>query len=125
MQTLTILVAHGSSDTHWSDTFVGLTEPTRSNHPDTRLAFMELSHPSIEQVVAEGYDNGFNDFKVLPLFLAKGKHLKKDIPTILKKLEEQYGITTTLLPPIGEHPELSLAINRIIDQTIQNKGTSD
>lgn len=120
MSEITILVAHGSSDENWSNTFVGLTEPTRTTHSNTRLAFMELSKPSIEEVVEDAVAGGANSFSVLPLFLAKGKHLKKDIPNILSALESKYGISTKLLPPIGEHPELAEAINRIIDQTMQN-----
>jgi len=118
MQELIVLLAHGSPDQTWSDTFVSLTQQTCNEHSNVKLAFMDLSQPSLQQVVTEGARAGYTLIKVLPLFLAKGKHLKQDVPNMLSNLEAELNINTTLLAPIGEQAEISVAINDIINRLI-------
>lgn len=113
---MTILVAHGSSDQNWANTFVEMTTLARQSKTDTQLAYMELNEPSIQTIVNNAVKEGFNHFVILPLFLARGKHLKRDIPDILKNLESELGITTELLAPIGEHPEIAEAIKNILNK---------
>lgn len=115
-----ILLAHGSSDSNWSDTFVRLTEEACATHAHVTLGFMELSSPSLEACVAEASKEAYECVTVLPLFLAKGKHLKKDVPAMLENYAKTYDIQTRLLPPIGEHPALSQALVSIIEETVQN-----
>jgi len=117
MKTLTILLAHGSSDPAWGETFIGLTQRA-CEREDTYLAFMELSSPSLEEIVSENAAKGYTHLCVLPLFLAKGRHLKVDIPKKLRHIESQHPLTTKLLPPIGEHPRLAEALNLILDETL-------
>lgn len=118
MRTLTILLAHGSSDPAWSQTFVVMTEPVTGKFPQAKLAFMELSTPTLDDVAEQAAKDGIESIIVLPLFLATGKHLKKDIPAMLKNIETRLGLRTQLLPPIGEHPALGHAILSIIEQTL-------
>lgn len=118
-KTKTLLVAHGSSDVSWGNTFQKMTESTREKYPDVSLAFMELSSPSIEDEIITGKAEGYQHFRVLPLFLAKGKHLKKDIPAMLLSYETSHEISTELLEPIGEHPLLAEAIRLIIEETAE------
>ncbi len=113
-----ILLAHGSSDTNWSNTFVRLTEPACADNKHVALGFMELSEPSLEDCIAAAKEEGFTHVSVLPLFLAKGRHLKKDVPGMLKEYETKYSISSVLLPPIGEHPRLADALCDIIEETI-------
>lgn len=113
----TVLVAHGSRDQQWADTFTHMTAKAIVARPNSVLAFMELNSPSIEDVVREANQQGIKYFEVLPLFLAKGKHLKTDIPNIIKSLEKELDIEVTLLDPIGEHPEIADAITKILEKT--------
>jgi len=109
-----VLLAHGSRDERWAQTFRTMTQSLCQDKQNIRLAFMELNSPSLEDVTKEAVKLGYQSLTVLPLFLAKGKHLDKDIPQQLAVLESSLGITTTLLPPIGEQPELALAVHQII-----------
>lgn len=117
MTTKIILLAHGSSDQNWTDTFVELAKPATQKDQNTTLAFMELSTPSLECKVKEAKEEGYDRVVVLPLFLAKGRHLRKDVPAMLKDYEEKYAIETQLLAPIGEHPILAAALTDIITDT--------
>ena len=113
----TILLAHGSSDPDWSNAFVKMTQDATKGNHDAALAFMELSEPSLEAEVKLASQDGYTEAQVLPLFLAQGRHLKKDVPAMLAEYEEKYSIQTKLLPPIGEHPILSKAIDAIISES--------
>lgn len=121
MRTLTILLAHGSSDPAWGETFAAMTEPVTRKFSNARLAFMELSTPTLDDVAAQAAKEGIKTLIVLPLFLATGKHLKKDIPAMLTNIESRFGMRTQLLPAIGEHPALGSAILSIIEQTLSKQ----
>jgi sirohydrochlorin cobaltochelatase len=118
MKTKIIMLAHGSSNTSWSDAFVHMTQSLRDENANAALAFMELSEPSLEDVVATGIAEGFEAFKVLPLFLAKGRHLKKDVPMMIHELVAQHKVGIELLPPIGEHSAIQSAIEVIVSSEL-------
>lgn len=40
-----ILLAHGSSDPRWCETFEAMAAPTLDAHPNARVAYMELAPP--------------------------------------------------------------------------------
>lgn len=109
-----ILLAHGSSDKRWRDTFEALAEPTLKAVSNSRIAYMELAEPSLKTVVHEGVAAGTSEFTVVPLFLAAGRHLRKDVPAMLKTLEESTGARIKLARPVGEHPLLGQAIKDVV-----------
>ncbi len=111
-----ILLAHGSSDKRWCDTFEQLAAPTVNSVPGSRIAYMELATPSMEKVIEQGVHEGVRSFTVVPLFLAAGRHLRKDVPAMIRSLEENHGISIHLAPPIGENPQLGEAIRDVVTQ---------
>lgn len=113
-----ILLAHGSSDQRWCDTFEKLAEPTLASVGNSRIAYMELSAPSLQDAIAEGVEGGYRSFKVVPLFLAAGRHLRKDVPAMLEELEISHDVKITLEPPVGESPEMGLAIRSVVEKTL-------
>ena len=113
-----ILLAHGSSDPRWCETFEKLASPTLDSVPGSRIAYMELAEPSIDAVVAEGVENGTRTFTIVPLFLAAGRHLRKDVPGMIAELEKAHDVSITLAAPIGENPELGDAIRDVVRQEL-------
>lgn len=111
-----ILLAHGSSDKRWCDTFEQLAAPTVNSVPGSHIAYMELATPSLENVVEQGVLEGVRSFTVVPLFLAAGRHLRKDVPAMIRSLEQNHGISIHLAPPIGENPQLGEAIRDVVTQ---------
>lgn len=109
-----ILLAHGSSDKRWCETFENLATPTLTAVADSRIAYMELAEPSLDDIVAEGAKDGVHQFTIIPLFLAAGRHLRKDVPAMIKGLEETHGVAIELAPPIGENPQLGEAIKDVV-----------
>lgn len=109
-----ILLAHGSSDKRWCETFEQLAEPTLSSVENARVAYMELAEPSMDTIIKEGMAEGSTHFTIVPLFLAAGRHLRKDVPAMIEELEKSYGATIHLAPPIGENPLLGQAIRDVV-----------
>jgi sirohydrochlorin cobaltochelatase len=109
-----ILLAHGSSDKRWCETFEQLAEPTLKAVDNARIAYMELAEPSMDTVIADGVAEGSRDFTIVPLFLAAGRHLRKDVPAMIEELERAHGASIRLAPPIGENPLLGQAIRDVV-----------
>lgn len=109
-----ILLAHGSSDNRWCATFEALAEPTLKAVSGSRIAYMELAEPSLSAVIHEGVAAGDRDFTIVPLFLAAGRHLRKDVPAMIEALEKSTGANIELSPPIGENPLLGDAIKDVV-----------
>lgn len=113
-----ILLAHGSSDKRWCETFEQLAAPTVNSVEGSQIAYMELAEPSLEHIVGQGVKEGIRTFTVVPLFLAAGRHLRKDVPAMIRTLEEVHGISIGLAPPIGENPRLGKAIRDVVEQEL-------
>lgn len=111
-----ILLAHGSSDPHWRAPFENFAEALggRLTTP-LRLAYMELSEPSLESTVAELAEEGVERAEILPLFFAAGRHLRRDVPGQVEALTATHpAIELTLLPPVGEHPAFVEALAAVV-----------
>ncbi len=110
MKTKLILLAHGSSSKEWSDSFDQMTKRVRESFDEADLAFMELSEPSLEEACISAKRDGFDHIRVLPLFLAIGRHLKSDVPKMIANYEDTQGLQVELLPPVGQHPAIENAM---------------
>lgn len=116
-----ILLAHGSSDQRWCQTFEKLATPTLDSVPGSRIAYMELAEPSLDTIISEGRKDGIGTFIIVPLFLAAGRHLRKDVPGMIEELQATHGVAITLAPPIGENPQLGYAIRDVVSQQLEQQ----
>lgn len=116
-----ILLAHGSSDPNWQATFEALARPSCEALPQAVVGYMELCEPSLEQQIAHLKQAGASRIKIVPLFLAQGRHLRKDVPAMLAAYQSQYQIPLELTAPIGEHPALAESIRRIVGDILQDE----
>ncbi|PXX91698.1 cobalamin biosynthesis protein CbiX [Marinobacter vulgaris] len=116
-----ILLAHGSSDQRWCQTFEKLATPTLDSVAGSRIAYMELAEPSLETIIAQGKKEGITSFTIIPLFLAAGRHLRKDVPGMIDELEATHDVSITLAPPIGENPQLGDAIRDVVNQELERQ----
>lgn len=116
-----ILLAHGSSDPRWCETFEKLAKPTLESVPGSRIAYMELAEPSMDTIIAEAKSEGINEFTIIPLFLAVGRHLRKDVPEMIVELEHTHQVHISLARPIGENPQLGRAIRDVVSQELETR----
>lgn len=114
-----LLLAHGSSDPKWCETFEKLAAPSLASIPDAAIAYMELSEPSLDAEVARAAQDGVRQITVLPLFLAAGRHLRKDVPAMIERLSDEHAVSIKLAAPVGEHPLLGDAIRHIVEESLQ------
>lgn len=118
-QHMVILLAHGSSDPKWCQTFEQLAAPTVAAVPGSVIAYMELAEPSMESIVANAVQQGCHQFTVMPLFLAVGRHLRKDVPEMISAMEAEHNVRINLAPPVGENPQLGIAIREVVEETLK------
>ena len=100
-----ILIAHGAREPAWALPLRRVSDAVVAQASDLRveLAFMELMPPNLgecaEKLMAEGYKR----ILVVPLFIARGGHLMRDIPEELAALHEAHpDVTFELSAPVGE-----------------------
>ncbi|MFI6869081.1 sirohydrochlorin chelatase [Nocardia sp. NPDC050406] len=80
-----IAVAHGSRDPRSAATMHAVVEGIAARRPgvDVRLAFLDLSTPSVEQVVDAVAADGHTHAVVVPLLLGSAFHARVDLPGLL------------------------------------------
>jgi len=116
VETRLVLFAHGSGDTRWRKPFEELHEDiaTACGRETVRLAYMEFAPPSLHDVACEAHRDGIRTLRLLPLFMAGGAHLHRELPDLVTKVRAAYrDLVIEVLPAIGEHPRFQALLRRI------------
>jgi len=103
-----ILLAHGSRDPRWCAPFERLAAGL-DGIPGVRvaLAYLELAAPSFPDAVAAAVTAGARHVRVLPLFLAGGAHVERDLPALVDAARAAHpSVRFESLPHVGDRPEL-------------------
>ena len=100
-----ILIAHGAREASWALPLRRVADSVVAQAPELRveLAFMELMPPDLGECAEKLVAEGFRRILVVPLFIARGGHLTRDIPQQLDALHQRHPqVTFELAPPVGE-----------------------
>ena len=100
-----ILFAHGARDPEWAQPFERLRAALRSLAPGGKveLAYLELMQPDLAAAVDALAAGGATAISVVPVFMAQGGHLKRDLPQRIQEVQGRYpAIRFSLQPAIGE-----------------------
>jgi sirohydrochlorin cobaltochelatase len=103
--TAIVLFAHGARDPEWAEPFIKIRDLVAAQFPATpvHVAYLELMHPSLSVLIAELAQQGVQHLTLIPLFMARGGHLKQDLPRLLGEIYQQHPqIRFHLSPAIGE-----------------------
>ena len=122
VDTALILFAHGSRDPEWVAPFAALRESIAARTPGVRiaLAYLESTEPSLSACIRTLAADGIRDIRVLPLFLAMGKHLRDDVPAMAKRVAGEFpALAIAFLPALGEAPEFGDALARIALRAVE------
>ena len=106
MSTGVVLIAHGSRDPKWRAPFDTVVANCAASigADAVRLAFMELTGPTLADAVAGLVAAGHTRIRVLPLFMSAGGHVAKDIPKQIDAERQTHpGVTFEQLAPVGQH----------------------
>jgi len=120
-KTCLILLAHGSPDPRWREPFLRLTEALRGELGGDRveLAYLEFAAPTLYEAAGAAARAGCGRLRILPLFMAGGGHVERDIPVQVEQLGwELPEVEIDILPPVGEHPAVIAAIGRIAAEAL-------
>jgi sirohydrochlorin cobaltochelatase len=91
-KTALILFAHGARDPQWADPMRRVCSAVRDRSPEVRveLAFLEFMSPDLRTCAEALLADDFERIVVLPLFIARGGHLRRDVPALLEELRERH-----------------------------------
>jgi sirohydrochlorin cobaltochelatase len=81
----------------------------REIDPTARVccAFLELTSPDLLTLVSDLATEEVTDIVIFPMFLGVGKHVREDLPLLVKTLSLTHPeIRFRLSPPVGEEPQV-------------------
>lgn len=121
-----ILFAHGARDPAWANPFHALRDALLRAQPARRveIAYLELMSPSLPDLVAELAGQGHVEIVVVPVFLGRGGHLRRDFPVLMeqaKSLSPRVSLRAT--PAVGELPAVIAAMSGAILGVIETSAS--
>jgi len=105
MSKAVILFAHGARDPEWARPFERLRTALLARAPDlaVELAYLEMMQPDLKAAVDSLAARGASAISIVPVFMAQGGHLKRDLPLQIVQVREHHPtIAFSLQPAIGE-----------------------
>lgn len=123
MKTALILFAHGARDPDWANPMrrVQAAIRRRAGTLTVELAFLEFIAPTLPDCAAALVAGGATKVVVMPMFIARGGHLKKETPAMLEALCATYpAVEFVLGGAIGENEAV---IQAMADAALEFTGT--
>jgi sirohydrochlorin cobaltochelatase len=121
--TALILFAHGARDPEWANPMrrVQAAIRQRVTGVPVELAFLEFMTPTLIDCVAEQVATGAGKVVILPMFIARGGHLKRELPEMLEILRSTYpAVEFVLGGAIGEE---EIVVQAMADAALQVAGS--
>lgn len=113
-----LIVSHGSRRQQSNDEVNQVCEGLRGyldgSFEVIHSAFLEIASPSIPEGIKQCIDEGSSSVTVLPYFLAAGRHVAEDIPSIVGAARKEYsGILFSITNHIGAFEGMPLLISSV------------
>ena len=100
-----ILFGHGARDPQWAMPMERVRARMRECQPALaiELAFLEFLSPTLEEAADRLVTGGVEAIAVVPMFLAQGGHLKRDVPVLVEALRDRHpACQVSLATAVGE-----------------------
>jgi sirohydrochlorin cobaltochelatase len=117
-----ILFAHGARDPAWAKPFQALRDALLVARPEGRveLAYLELMEPGLPDLVSTLAEEGVGEIVVVPVFLGRGGHLRRDFPVLMEAARARAPeIALRETPAVGELPAVIAAMSGAILGVLQ------
>jgi len=85
-----MLIGHGSSDRNAHDAFVYIANTIRPYYRNVHFCFLELDRPNIEEGIEQALLQNPKVLLLIPYFLHKGAHIKRDVVQEVNAALEKY-----------------------------------
>jgi sirohydrochlorin ferrochelatase len=95
-----VLIGHGSSDRNAHDAFVYTANAIRPYYHNVEFCFLELDRPNIEEGIGRVVAGKPQVILIVPYFLHKGAHIKRDVIKDLNAALQKYNFKNAFL---GHH----------------------
>lgn len=106
MATGVVVFAHGSSVESANEAvrIVARVISEDKNFPLVATSFLDGGKPDLPDAVADLVSRGADRILVVPYFLTVGLHLKRDLPDLIAKIqEERSDLPIQVTPPLDGH----------------------
>jgi len=103
--TALILLAHGARNPEWASPLRRICATVQVQSPGLRVepAFFEFMVPTLWDCAEQLVSERFGRIVVVPMFIAQGGHLKRDVPLLLDELRNRHpGVVFEQSGAIGE-----------------------
>lgn len=100
-----LLFGHGARNPEWAAPFHRIRAAIKSRAPHALVepGFLELMRPSFDEGVDCLVEQGATEIIVVPIFMAAGSHVKKDLPQLAANAMDRHaGLVISLAAPVGE-----------------------
>jgi len=100
-----LLFGHGARNPEWARPFQLIRDAILAREPAALVepGFLELMRPSFDEGVDRLVQQGATEIVVVPIFMAAGSHVKKDLPQMAANAMDRHaGLTISLAAPVGE-----------------------
>ena len=117
-----ILFAHGARDPEWANPMRRVQAAVRQRVAEmpVELAFLEFMTPTLADCATALSADGATKIVVMPMFIARGGHLKRDVPELLAALQAAHpGVELTLGEVIGEQ---EIVVQAMAEASLQSLG---
>ena len=123
-----ILFAHGARDPQWAEPFHRLHARLQARNPAlaVEVAFLEHMAPDLTTAVGLLADRGVERITLVPLFMARGGHLRQDLPELIAHAVAIHpGVLVRTTAAIGEVDALLDAIAEWVVRESGRTGEAD
>ena len=100
-----LLYGHGARNPEWAQPFDRIREAIKRREPQALVepGFLELMRPTFDEGIACLVEQGAIGIIVVPIFMAGGSHVKKDLPRLAANAMDRHeGLVIELAAPVGE-----------------------
>ena len=111
-----VVFAHGSSIETANDAVRAVTTQLRERggYDAVETAFLEGGRPDLRGAVQALSARGVETVVVIPYFLTLGLHLQRDLPRLIKEIENSHpGLKVGVTAPLDGHPAM---IDALLDR---------
>ena len=108
-----VLFGHGARDPEWAGPMRRVRERMLQAAPglSVELAFLEFMQPTLADAIDRLVGAGATQVTVVPMFLAQGGHLKRDVPELIESARHRHpGCIISVTNAIGETDEVAAAV---------------
>jgi sirohydrochlorin cobaltochelatase len=100
-----LLFGHGARRPEWAAPFHRIRTAILAADAEVRVefGFLESMRPSFDEGIDALVQQGATEIVVVPIFIAGGSHVHKDLPQLAANAMERHaGVSIGLAAPVGE-----------------------